>query len=39
MTAQSGSPFNLTEPTGLESSRPDYNGGRLSRHRPRNLQY
>jgi outer membrane receptor protein involved in Fe transport len=29
MTAQSGSPLNLSDPTGLDSSRPDYLGGEV----------
>lgn len=40
MTAQSGSPLNLSDPTGLGSSRPDYIGGQVYTGTGReNLQY
>lgn len=40
ITAQSGSPLNLTDPTGLESSRPNYLGGEVYTGTGReNLQY
>lgn len=40
ITAQSGSPLNLSDPTGLESSRPDYLGGQIYTGTGReNLQY